>query len=64
MPAKKMTTGKLRQMLMQAIDDVATGDLTEQRACAMAKLAAQVNNSLLAEVEIMRAEIIGKVQGS
>lgn len=51
MPPKLKTTGHLRAFLIRAIQDVNDGTLDPNRAHAITKLAAQVNASLLAEIE-------------
>jgi len=56
--------GDLRARLYQAIDDVATGDLEPQRAMAIAKLAAQMNQSLMTEVEIAKMNILRTVDAA
>ena len=62
MPAKMITMVDLRGKLFNAIDDVATGDLEPARAQAIAKLAAQLNQSLLTEIEIQKLQILNKMR--
>jgi len=64
MSKKTLTMGDLRARLYQAIDDVATGDLEPQRAMAIAKLAAQMNQSLMTEVEIAKMNILRTVDAA
>ena len=63
MAKQNLTMSELRATLCQAIDDVSSGKIDAQRASAIAKLAAQVNQSLLSEVEIARLHMLRKVDG-
>jgi hypothetical protein len=54
MSARLKTTGNLRAFLLKAIEDVESGKMDAGRANSIVKIAAQVNASLLAEVEVAR----------
>lgn len=55
-PARRKikTIGDLRGVLAEAIESVMSGEMDGHAATAVVKLASQINNSLLAEVEVAR----------
>ena len=62
MQKDKITMSDLRGRLYNAIDDVMTGDLEPARAAAVAKLAAQLNQSLATELEAQKLHLLKKIQ--
>lgn len=55
------TIGSLREMLVQTIDDLRSDKIDCQKAITITKIMAQVNASLLAEVEIARLDLLAKL---
>lgn len=48
------TTGSLRESLAQTIRDVYTGNIDNDRASRITKLAGQINESFYAEIKVAR----------
>ena len=61
MSANKITMADLRGKLFNAIDDVSSGDLEPSRAQAIAKLAAQLNQSLITEIEMQKVSLLKQI---
>ena len=52
MSEKPRKTGNLREVLLDALHDVRHGHLEQEKAICMAKLAAQVSVSMIAEIRV------------
>jgi hypothetical protein len=52
MSSKIRTTGQLRSFLLDAIERLDRGELAPDKAAQMAKLAGQVNTSMMVEVRV------------
>lgn len=59
-----LRTKDLRDKLSDAIDAVLAGRITPADACAVAKLAAQINGSLIAEIEALRSGLFAQTVAS
>lgn len=55
--AKITKTGELREFLCEAISNVASGDFDVNKAREITKIAAQINESLYAEVKVTKTQL-------
>jgi len=55
--AKITNTGELREFLCSAINNVANGTFDVNKAKEVTKIAAQINESLYAEVKVAKTQI-------
>lgn len=61
MPRQLKTTGDLRAALAEILDGVRDGSIDPQKANAAVKVAAQINQSFMAEVEVARLHLMNKL---
>jgi hypothetical protein len=60
-PIKLNTTGKLREYLATALVETKEGKLDLDKARAIAKMAAQINDSFYSEIKLMEVQLhLGK----